>query len=98
MFMSNDDKSQGCGAIFSQACAATPDEVAEGDWPRFAVLEVKPLMAALDMKETVMETLLSHLEVGILHRAGCASSRGPICNIYTQQNPSSVCQSDSSTI
>jgi len=27
------------------------------------VLEVKPLMAALDMKETVMETLLSHLEV-----------------------------------
>ena len=27
------------------------------------MLEVKPLMAELDMKETVMETLLSHLEV-----------------------------------
>ena len=48
---------------FSQASEAPPDEVAEGDGPRFAVLEVKPLMAALDMKETVMETLLSQLEV-----------------------------------
>jgi len=49
--------------MFPQVCAAPPDGLAEGGGPRFAVLEVKPLMAALDMKETVMETLLSHLEV-----------------------------------
>ena len=50
-------------AICPQASAAPPDDVAEAGGPRFAVLEVKPLMASLDMKETVMETLLSHLEV-----------------------------------
>lgn len=47
----------------SQAVVAVPEEVADDGRPRIAVLEVKALMAELDMKEAVMETLLSHLEV-----------------------------------
>ncbi len=45
---------------FPQTCVT---EASEAGGPRFGVLEVKALTGELDMKETVMETLLSHLEV-----------------------------------
>ena len=45
---------------FPQSCIT---EAIKAGGPRFGMLEVKALTGELDMKETVMETLLSHLEV-----------------------------------